>query len=90
MTTLDKELYRYAHQLHRQRNEAELKARVQNAGSYPLQQAWQQYLALWEFSRQMNLRPTQQQNKQKLTTWTRYYNRVQKLETWRITHGKTT
>jgi len=89
MTTLDKELYRYAYQLHRQWNEAELKARVRNTDTPAPQQVWQQYVALWEFGRQMKLKPSQWQRKQKLAALTRYYNRVQKLETWRTMHGRT-
>jgi len=90
MITLDKELYRYAHQLHQQWNEAELKARIQNAASRPPQEAWQQYMALWEFCMRLAPQPSRRQRVKRLMEWNRYYARIQKLEEWRQHNGTTT
>lgn len=89
MTTLDKDLYRYAYQLHRQWHEAERKARLRSADTPSAQQGWQQYVALWEFGWQLKLKPSQGQRQQKLAALMRYYNRVEKLETWRAIRGRT-
>jgi len=85
---LDKELYRQAYELHQQYNEAELRERIRNAGKRPPGEAWRQFVALWEFGRQMNLRPSQREQAQKMTALISYRERVQKLEAWRTTNGR--
>lgn len=85
---LDKELYRHAYELRRQYNEAELRERIRNAGKRPPNKAWQQFVALWEFGRQMNLKPSQREEEQKMAALVRYLERVQKLEAWRAANGR--
>lgn len=85
---LDKELYRWAYEQYRQWNEAKLLERVRNAGQLTPQQAWQQYVALWEFGRKMNLKPSQWETGQKLAALEKYYTRLTKLEQWRREHGR--
>ena len=80
---LDKELYRQAYQLHQQWYEAELKEQVRTAGQSSQQQAWQQYLDLWSFGRQIQPEPTLWQQEEKMTALARYYDCVQRMEAWR-------
>lgn len=89
MIKLDKELYRHAYQLYRQWNEAELMERVKNAGNRPPQQAWQEYIALWEFCLRLASEPGYQQRRKRLQEWDEYYARIHKLEAWRHNRGKT-
>jgi len=85
---LDKELYRKAYESLRQWNEAELIDRVRNAGKRPPGKVWEQYIDLFEFGRQIGLRPSQRQREQRLAEWDDYYARIRKLEAWRRTHGR--
>lgn len=90
MTTLDKELYRDAYRRHREWNEAELKARIRGADTLSPQQAWQQYLALWEFCMTLAPEASDLQRTRRLAEWDLYYTRIQKLEEWRRQRGSTT
>lgn len=85
---LDKELYRQAYEQYRQWNEAELIDRARNAGKLSPEEAWRQYLALFDFAREACPPQSDWQRKQHLDDLARYYERVQKLETWRQTHGE--
>jgi hypothetical protein len=84
---IDKALYRQAQEWFRQSNLAEQKARWESAGKISSQEAWKQYVALWEFGWQTNVQPSQHQIQQKVEALERYYERVAKLEAWRRSHG---
>jgi hypothetical protein len=85
---LDKELYRQAYRQYREWNEAELIDRARNAGKLAPEAAWQQYLALFDFARESCPPPSEWQRKRHLDDLVHYYERVQKLESWRRTYGK--
>lgn len=85
--SIDKALYRQAQEWYRQWNVAERKARWEEAGKVSPQEAWEQYVDLWEFGWQTNARPSQYQIQQKVESLERYYERVAKLEAWRHRHG---
>jgi hypothetical protein len=85
---LDKELYRHAYELHRQYNEADLRARIRNKTKRPPSEAWQQYRDLWEFCIKLSPQSSKREEEQRLTDWERYYTRIQKLEEWRQKVGK--
>jgi hypothetical protein len=84
---IDKALYRQAREWYRQWNAAEQKARWDEAGILSPQEAWEQYVNLWEFGWRMNVQPSQHQIRQKLEALERYYERVAKLEAWRRSRG---
>ncbi len=84
---IDKALYRQAQEWYRQWNEAERKARWEEAGKLTPQEAWQQYVDLWEFGWRTNVQPSQHQIKVKIEALERYYERVVKLEAWRRDRG---
>ena len=85
---LDKALYRQAYEAYRQMNEAEERYRVQNAGQLVPQEAWRQFVDLWEFGWQMGLTPSDRQREQKITDLAHYYRQVQRLEIWRRARGR--
>lgn len=85
--SIDKTLYRQAQEWYRQANEAERKARWDEAGKLSPQAAWQQYVDLWEFGWKTNAQPNQHQLRQKIESQERYYERVVKLEAWRRSRG---
>ena len=85
--TIDKALYRQAQEWYRQWNEAERKARWDEAGKLSPQEAWGQYVDLWEFGWRTNVQPNQYQIRQKIEALERYYDRVAKLEAWRRSRG---
>jgi len=87
---LDKELYRKAYESLRQWNEAELIDRVRNAGRLTPQEAWRQYVALWEFCMKLSPPLTKLQHKQRLAEWDQYYANIRKLEAWRRANGRAT
>jgi hypothetical protein len=88
MMDLDKDLYRQGYKSFREYNEAELRERIRNSDQRPPEQAWRQFVALWEFGRQMKLKQSPKQREQKLAALARYYDRVQKLEAWRAAGGR--
>ncbi len=77
---LDKELYRQAYELHRQYNEAELRERVRNTGHLIPEEAWRQYVALWDFLMKLAPPPSKLQEQQRMADLERYYARMQKFE----------
>lgn len=87
---LDNDLYRQARQLYQDMNQAELLARIHNAGELNAQQAWQQYAGLWELCIKIAPQPSQNQRLVRAADMERYYQRMQKIETWRRVHGKIT
>ena len=88
MTAIDKTLYRQAQEWYRQWNEAERKARWEAAGKISPQEAWEQYVDLWEFGWRFNAQPSQHQIQQKVESLERYYERIVKLEDWRRSSGR--
>ena len=88
MTAIDKALYRQAQEWYRQWNEAERKARWDEAGKLSSQEAWKQYVDLWEFAMKLAPDLSKRQRQRNLAAWDEYYARVQKLEAWRQIHGK--
>jgi hypothetical protein len=87
MTEIDKALYRQAQEWYSQWNVAERKARWEEAGMISPQEAWEQYVDLWEFGWRINAQPSQRQMRQKMESLERYYERVAKLEAWRSTRA---
>jgi hypothetical protein len=85
---LDKKLYRKAHELYRQWNEAEYAERVRSAGTRPPDEGWRQFIELWEAFQQMGFKKSEHQRQQRLADWDEYHRRIQKLEAWRKSHGK--
>jgi hypothetical protein len=84
---LDPKLIREAQAAYRQWNEAELRERLQAAASRPPNEAWQQFLALWEFAWQTGLKASENQQRQKAADLARYYQEILKLEAWRKRRG---
>jgi len=87
---LDNDLYRQARQLYQELNQAELLARIHNAGELSAQQAWKQYAGLWELCIKLAPQPSQNQRLVRAADIERYYQRMQKIELWRQVHGKIT
>lgn len=86
---IDKTLYRAAYEQYRQWNEAEELERARNAGQLSPAEAWRRYVALVEFCWRLATEQSEQQRSQRLADWDRYYERVQRLETWRRARGQT-
>ena len=84
---IDARLYREAIEAYRQWNEAELRERLRAAPSRPPDQAWRQFLDLWEFAWQSNITASESQQRQKVIDLDRYYQRILKFEAWRKHHG---
>jgi hypothetical protein len=84
---LDPKIIREAQAAYRQWNEAELRERLLTAPSRPPEEAWQQFLALWEFAWQTHLKASETQQRQKTLDLERYYQRMLKFEAWRKRHG---
>jgi hypothetical protein len=85
---LDKNLYHQARQSYLQLNQAELLARVHNVGGLTPRQAWVQYAGLWELCLKLAPQPSQYQRLERVADLERYYQRMQKIESWRQTNGK--
>lgn len=77
---IDKENYKKALEYYRQQNEAELKERIRNAGKLTPEQAWQQYVDLWEFCVNLNPGAGKGQRLMKLESLNEYYANIQKFE----------
>jgi len=84
---LDPKLIREAQAAYRQWNEAKLRARFHAAQSRPPSEAWQQFLDLWEFAWQANLKASENQQRQKAAELEQYYNRILRFEAWRKQRG---
>ncbi|KAA0226133.1 hypothetical protein EDS67_20775 [candidate division KSB1 bacterium] len=87
---IDKELYRKMLEAYREWNEFELADRARNAGRLSPEEAWQQYVDLWEFA--VNSAPTQSdlRLKLRLQEWEEYYAKIEKFEAWRRTRTQKT
>jgi hypothetical protein len=84
---LDPKIIREAQAIYRQWNEAELRERLLTAPNRLPDEAWQQFLALWEFAWQTNLKASETQQRQKALDLERYYNGMLKFEAWRKRRG---
>ena len=87
---LDKELYRRAYAAIGQWKEAERIEQLQHASRLSPREAWQRYVALWEFCMKLSPPLTELQHKQRFAEWDHYYVQIQKLEAWRRRRGSTT
>ena len=84
---LNPKLIRETQEAYRQWNEAELRDRLRVAPNRPPNQAWQQFLDLWEFAWQANLKASENQQRQKVVDLEQYYQRILKFEAWRKHRG---
>jgi hypothetical protein len=84
---LDPKLIREAQAAYRQWNEAELRDRLLTAPSRPADEAWQQFLSLWEFAWQASLKASENQQRQKAVDLERYYQRILECEARRKRRG---
>lgn len=84
---IDAQLYRRALEEYRQWNEAELKARVQDAANRDPDVGWQEFNDLWVFARAMGVEQSLIQRQHKLEALQLYYERLKRLEAWRQTRG---
>ena len=77
---IDKELYRKMLEAYREWNEFELADRARNAGKLSPEEAWRQYVDLWEFA--INTSPPQSDLRLelRLQEWEDYYAKIQKFE----------
>jgi hypothetical protein len=85
--SLDKELYRLAHEHYRQWNLAERADRAHHAGERTPEEGWKTYVAWWEFLMRIAPERSQVQLDRRLDDWSAYYSRMQKIEQWRKDHG---
>jgi len=83
---LDKTLYREAYKTQRQWHQLAERHDLAYTSSFT---PWQQFVDLWEFGWQMNITPTLEQQEEKLIMFNQYIAKIQKLESWRETHGRT-
>jgi hypothetical protein len=90
MMKLDKELYRKAHELYSQWNEVELIDSLRHAEKLSPQQAWRQYVDLWEFCMKLSPAANELQEKQRERELAQYYANLTKFESMRRARGKTT
>jgi hypothetical protein len=84
---LDPKIIREALEAYRQWNEAELRDRLLTAPYRPPDEAWRQFLDLWEFAWRANLKASESQQRQKALDLERYYQKMLEFETWRKRHG---
>jgi hypothetical protein len=84
---IDRELYRRAYQAYRRAQEAESEERAQRAGTLSSHDAWQQYAGLVELCWRLTPQQSPRERHEHLAAWDRYYEAVQRLETWRESHG---
>jgi hypothetical protein len=85
---LDKELYQRVYELHRQWHEADLKERLRKDKKRSPGEGWRQYIELWKFARNADLKPNQHQSLKRMIDWEEYYSRVRQLEAWRRERGR--
>jgi hypothetical protein len=84
---LDPKIIREAQAAYRQWNEAELRDRLLTAPRRQPDEAWQQFLALWEFAWQTGLKASENQQRQKAFSLERYYQKLLEFEAWRKRRG---
>ena len=76
---LDKELYRKYYAALREWSEAEAFQRIMDARRLTPEQAWNRYIALWEFAMQFSPVDKETVHLEHLKELDRYYSIVQKL-----------
>jgi hypothetical protein len=86
--TIDKVLYRKAYAEYRQWNELELRERIRDISMLTPQERWRVHLDLWNFCRKLGVKASPYQRQQKLEALELYYERIQKMEAWRMAHGR--
>lgn len=77
---LDRTVWKTALTHYRAWNEAEFKARLQQAGQKSQTQKWREYLSLMEFGRQIRPWPTENEQRRKIESLERYYHCIQQFE----------
>jgi hypothetical protein len=85
--TIDRELYAKAYQAYRRAQDAEREQRARRAGRLSSHDAWRQYADLVEFCWRLAPQQSPHERHEHLAAWDRYYEAVQRLETWRSSHG---
>ncbi len=85
---LDKELYRQAQAWYREWNVAETRQRYRQAGKLLPQEAWKQYVGLWEFAMKLSPEPGELHIRLHEAEREAYYARLRRFEAWRREHGK--
>jgi hypothetical protein len=85
---LDKELYRKSYRAIKEWKERESIDRMLQARYLSPQQAWNQYIALWELL--LTIAPTEikYQHVEHLKNLDQYYTKVQKLQEWMKSNGE--
>ena len=86
--TMDKELYKRAYESYREWNEIELADRVRNRGKLTPQEAWKQYVALWQLAMKLSPPMSEAQSHFPLQEKIDYIEKVKKMEAWRRAHGR--
>ena len=86
---LDPKIIREAQAAYRQLNEAELRDRLLAAPTRPPDEAWWQFVDLWEFAWRLQLQPSEHQQRQKQADLVRQCEQLRKLAAWRKAHGRT-
>ena len=87
---LDPKMIREAQEAYRQWNEAELRERLRAAPNRPPDEAWHQFLELWDFAWHLNLKASENQQRQKAVDLERHYQRILEFEAWRKRRGTAT
>ncbi len=86
--TLDKSTWKKILGHYRAWDEAELWARIRDAGKKTDEQRWQEFLSIIEFGMMIKPQPGRQEQCQKIEMLNRYYQRIRRFEEWRKRHGK--
>ena len=87
MNTIDKTAWQATLAQYRAWNDAVWQEKVRNAGQKSPAQKWREFLDLMEFGMQIKPRPSAHEQRQKIAMLNRYYERIQRFETWREQHG---
>jgi hypothetical protein len=84
---MDRQLYQQAYAALREWNEAELVDRAQDTSKLSPADAWRQYASLVKLCYRLAANGNDWQRRLKLVELNLHYERLQKLEHWRTTHG---
>ncbi len=85
---IDKALYRKAYEQYRQWNKARLKDKILHAGELSPEEAWKQYVDLWNVCMMLSENKYHGHRKSKLKDLQKYYDRIQQFESRRKLVGK--
>jgi hypothetical protein len=85
--SLDKELYRQAREWYRQINDVELTERVLQSGQMNPQESFNIYANLWSLAMELSTSDGEKLRELRYIELGKYYDRVKKLEEWRMAHG---